>query len=802
MRQAARLPILSWLAGMGVLASSTGVAIEPVPGPVEPRPAASASAPELEAAWKKLVDEARPLRLKRFEEQGDRQITQLAEQHPLEEAQRGALAIAWKKAAAEAIQAWEQSVRRVFLSEDYLKGLVEVDARRVKSMKADWLSKFPAHYTEEPEVGATWVAAIKSVLSPTDFAAWDEARRKSLRDRFEETRKLIEAGRIKAEPQVWIAESIKKALEPIRQQVKGQADWTQKLDRLSQTWAQEYETACVDRAVLWMDACNLTGDTWPRARKNGEYFYRVASNRFLDAWMEALLPTLPEEARIALTQSQKKKEDALSQQREELLQAAVGREGELNETLADRVQQLITSTAQMAGLPNSESLNPHRKALEKIMHREARQRLGEIFADRPPEMLKEYLRHAQSLALSALNEETDDKLKEELLKHLTAEQRQRIEQEQEAFARRMVRIRQQGRVAVLDLAVILTEAQRQALMEVAVETGPDGQPTESEKASKLDENWQPWEFWSEKGPKEALLRVIDAGQQRLWARWLKLIGNENLTPERKIASAPRRYPEDGPRDPAEVEEVLAQFFAGSKEEFLAQERLRTERKLREVTTTLNLDEARLENLQLIARGDAAERAQRRLEQYSGWVNGRLKGVAPISVRRRLEGVGSVSFSNRDTDLSLMELWLEAKLKPEESQALEAAAKAGVERHAGWVADLVLARGGEDLCLTEKQWSELQERLVKVVEEYGPDIQTCFNYRGNGMVWMCSNYYGGIPAAGLDEGWVKSVLSADQMVLWNERLMVRAESYWEGVENYHKQRLAAETKRKSKAPKSP
>lgn len=265
-------------------------------------------APEVEKAWTDRLDEARPLRRAGFEKHLQGIIDRMRKEHALDDAQRAVLAAAAPQVIAEALRHWEQSMRKLFRYRFQKSAKSALNALK-NDYKADWLSNFPAPYRQQPEVLATWAAAVRRVLPEDQFAAWEAAKQRRLERREKETAKLVRAGREKMEPERRLTEALDTLLDPLRAHADGKNKQAFKiLDDAVADLKKDFIAACDARSQLWMDACRPTGTTWPTARKNGYYYSILTPSDWLAPHRERLLAAAPAEARAAYEKEKQARE--------------------------------------------------------------------------------------------------------------------------------------------------------------------------------------------------------------------------------------------------------------------------------------------------------------------------------------------------------------------------------------------------------------------------------------------------------------------------------------------------------------
>jgi hypothetical protein len=253
--------------------------------------------PEVEAAWVKQLDEARPLHVTKRMERLGREVARLQEAYGLTEKESPVLTAAVPGLAEAAVPLWEQSMRRLFRL--YLVGDADrAIAKLTGEYGPEWLAAFPAPYQVETVNSKPWADLVRGVLSGEAYAAWEKARDEEVTRRGEETRALVAAGVEKMEPEKKARAAFEMLLVEMVDAAKD-AEWVKPMRDKIEVWAKQYAKACEERSMRWLDACHLTGSTWPAARKRGYYCSLIPTEEWTGKHEAELMGLMPEAALAA-----------------------------------------------------------------------------------------------------------------------------------------------------------------------------------------------------------------------------------------------------------------------------------------------------------------------------------------------------------------------------------------------------------------------------------------------------------------------------------------------------------------------
>lgn len=345
----------------------------------------------------------------------------------------------------------------------------------------------------------------------------------------------------------------------------------------------------------------------------------------------------------------------------------------------------------------------------------------------------------------------------------------------------MVRIR----VQIVEMAVPLSEQQR-AQVEALAKTLPV-----DDYAKDPFNELRVWRDWQGDALKR-LNDILEDPQERLWAQRVKVWETARYAePSPPQAEAPR-HPGAGPADVAEVEQVISEHLAEGSRQDVTTAMPGLMRRVEEVVRLLELDEVTRSELELAAKGTLQKRVESQRVNMASYVRSQARGATPANVRQRLQGIGRISFSNRNNEKSLLEQSLDDRLSETQKEKLLEHEEAVRQRLDQCVIGLIMARLERPLLLSEEQGAALEKQLQEVMVTYGPDMERTFASWGDRAPWFLQSYYLMVPCFGVEEKVLKELFNERQLTSWQAQAERSGAHYWQEIQRAHEARKQSKT----------
>jgi len=201
-------------------------------------------------------------------------------------------------------------------------------------------------------------------------------------------------------------------------------------------------------------------------------------------------------------------------------------------------------------------------------------------------------------------------------------------------------------------------------------------------------------------------------------------------------------------------------------------------------------------LKTAAKGAAEEVVNQWDATFSSFLLKRIKGATPKTIFQQLAAASNQG-GRLDSPLN-SPVWketLRVSLDDAQLKAWEEAALARENRQRDAVADLVTVFIEGHVGLEPDQTEIFREKVITSINTYGPDLERFFSSRNS--KWYLQYFGMGIAVMGIPENELRSMLSEDQIDIWEFKLRNVAANNWPRVLQYHRQRMEKEQQEKDK-----
>ena len=343
----------------------------------------------------------------------------------------------------------------------------------------------------------------------------------------------------------------------------------------------------------------------------------------------------------------------------------------------------------------------------------------------------------------------------------------------------------------LDKRIGFTVSQRERILPLAIKPARNlikvntDEDDDDESSIEGLSNWnlqqQNFSVAALKMPEPDVRAILDDVQWKRWEDYCKNktggIGQRRIAVQREIKDG-----DDADMD-ARINEHMHKIAVEQEQHLFKSMLVRVE----DATRIAALKPDAVDQLTLAARG-AVERTmdtwRSALEEY---VRNNLNGARAGDLRERIANMGNLGENvNRDKNPQEQPLWLDAikaVLTTEQNETWQKELEARSAYRERATAALALSELDRRRRLTSEQVSRLEPIVVQIVKDYAPDIT---RYLSND--WQLRSYYLLVPLTGIAEADMKSILTPAQWKLVQERDLAQIHSYWEGIKNYHDQRV--------------
>ncbi|MBK8093200.1 MAG: hypothetical protein IPK32_14740 [Verrucomicrobiaceae bacterium] len=203
--------------------------------------------------------------------------------------------------------------------------------------------------------------------------------------------------------------------------------------------------------------------------------------------------------------------------------------------------------------------------------------------------------------------------------------------------------------------------------------------------------------------------------------------------------------------------------------------------------TLTLPAEKTARLRTAAKGAVEADMREWRVSVESWVRSAVQRATPENVRQTLASMERSSFGGRQTGgPEKQEIWqrtLSSLLSESERTHWT---RVQTEREAARLTALASMTTQEldrRRRLSATQHEKVTQLVTAVLKDYLPDIERYMSHS-----WYLQYYYSLLPLAGVKDADLKAILTERQWKAVEDRDLPDAEQYWEGIENYHKQRL--------------
>jgi hypothetical protein len=344
-------------------------------------------APEVEEAWGKRMEEARPLRVKRDTEKVMVVVEELREEYGLDEQVIGELKEVVPGVVDEGLKYWERFLRKRYRPS--LQGEAEEGLKVLRRLSGDVAKFFSSHvvtFYQRPEEMEGFVAGVRQALGGEKFEKWNRRRLSVAEERRKKAAVWVEAGVRERDPAKLYAEGFKETLDEMCSFMDEKAEGYHSMVKQVEKWSEEYVLACRQWSMLTLDSWTTEGPGWGKAEKSGSFLSLPPRTWTQMAQRSQLLAMMPAEAKVA--------HERLVKEREEWMKGVVVRARVMivEQMVALDAGQLKAVRALAEALPieagepllNPESDPEHWKVWKGA---EGARRLNEILDDRQERMV-------------------------------------------------------------------------------------------------------------------------------------------------------------------------------------------------------------------------------------------------------------------------------------------------------------------------------------------------------------------------------------------------------------------------------
>ncbi len=259
---------------------------------------------EVEAAWQQAVKKARPKILEHFHEQANQLVKTSVEDYALTEEQKTILERTAPELARASARHMEEALRQGLEiestdSQSLLRNLQNNDL-------AAGLQHVTAPYSKRPEMLDDWAEALRQVLPPEDFAAWEKDKIQRLEERQRKTREFIQSGLEKTDPAGQLEKQLTSILNDLRFEKLNQAGQKQ-VRQLADTWKNDLAAEGERRTLVMLDMATdeTLSSYWQQLENHGGFLILPPLPFWLENRFPELLEILPPANRALLEEQRR-----------------------------------------------------------------------------------------------------------------------------------------------------------------------------------------------------------------------------------------------------------------------------------------------------------------------------------------------------------------------------------------------------------------------------------------------------------------------------------------------------------------
>jgi DNA-binding phage protein len=692
----------------------------------------------------------------------------------LSDEEKKALQQPMQRAVQTAVKNWKPQA--VVAMRTYLSRTSETAARRhVSQWKPEQAGlNEPVEDWTPPQDDAGWIAALKQTLGEDRFKRWEEADAKERKKTDEEIHKYLE--RWVRESRGPMNEDLQAKIEQMKTKLALPEERVAALKKTAESLLDQITDVERKRAAAMLRT--LT----PESRQNitgRSYFYvrfdRPRGEAWEKRWQEAVAKVLPA-AMIA-----------------EWSKTSAEERGKAESELADMIKPseiYLRQQMEMALITEIDSITS-----ELGLEKERQDRLKKLSDEAVEESLKlarkQWLQQARNYSAAerqrmrantyfGLNEEQQAMnlpfWKDGVKRILSEAERTRMSTENDQREKRALAALAAACLAEMDRVLMLNDDQRTKL-----------EPLLTDMMKPLMEQRR-GQYWSHspqqlfqaagKLKQEQVSALLDEAQQKHWKDLVSTTGSSSA----RVAIQPGGTSPEVPDMEAAISAHLYKMFVAERKKVLAVMMPHVE----EAKRVLALPDDAVSKLTTAAKGAVEESLQYWRQNTERYVRQNIQAATAKNILQALAGTERVNFSRNDGGPQEMEIWknaLQQTLDKAQLGKLEKAAQARRDHRLKAMAAMTISELDRRRRLTGEQCAKLEPLVRKVLTEYQPDIE-----RYMSGAWFLQYYYALVPVAGVPEKEMQAILPASQWKLCKERDLPDAMQYWEGIENYHKNRL--------------
>jgi len=496
-----------------------------------------------------------------------------------------------------------------------------------------------------------------------------------------------------------------------------------------------------------------------------------------EAWTKALKQVLTAAQLDAWTQAQAKQKAEVEKQVSSIIK---------NGEVRIRDQETHQITSECKSLESTLNLPKDRSAQIEAFGKSAvdqtieawRKDEEKMLLAMNPNQLRQLTNNGWYMGVNPAEEPTKQAVWKDGLAHLlTADEKTRLQADQDARHARRQHIMGLVMVMLLDEKLALTQAQRQKLEPIANRLIKDNPQLYPEGTGSLYLSLSTNIFYnttSNASPAE-LKPILDAIQLKRWQDLPKADFSPDNTDDN--AATPQGM------EPEDVERIISSYFYEKAED----ERKRTLEenmlKAEDIIRVAGLNPEEAERLQAAACGVTEQNLVSWRWFIEQQIRSQLQDVTPQNVRQRLDGLQNFFFQRSSGSSNQQTIWdetVQTELTPRQQDAWKKETAARDDYRVNAIAQVVLSDFDRQVHLSDEQWTKLLPLITGVLKDYGPSFTQFFSSMAN-TPWYLAGYYTLIPMAGIEDQDLKSIITKDQMDEWTgSQQFANSTNLWQTV----------------------
>lgn len=753
---------------------------------------------KIEKELKTIADTMEPLRRKDIEEHMQEVIDEVLQAAAItDEAKKKSIEAAAKTAVEDTMKPWKKAV-----TETNRIRLPTAETNRALGLMKNWnldgiaVSRLVLG-CKLPDEQPSWSAALKSLLTPDQFAKWEKVAKDRWKKRDDEVAKLLKG---------WDENQREGSVMMMEQRVTALAR-EMKLDKERQSKLREAAVAIVESVCkaeydhaaecLRFEVPKRRAETSARGRGTFNGYYMDLYPFDQPEWQKAIESICTAEEIAAWKKHEAEEMAKFAEKVPALVKPAIEQMKPMwRAGLEMETGNLVTALnlPQERAKALEPAVNAALERVEKTYERLAKEQLERMDAASRDRVVKQG-RFYVGIDDNDLPQNDPD-FRAALEKALSPEEKKRLEAaNDERKARRMSALAR-IMIAEMDKKVAFTIQQREKLQPIAERVVKGVEDLSPAYRSRYNYEFDPGKFFAAaSSAKDAELKAVLDPQQIV--HWREACESSKTDPRynRRVytppsAAEPKPKGPERPKEPEEVENQLSDHLtkrtANERKRLLAEMLLKAEDAVRVVS--LKAEGSAL--LQTAARGAVERMLGQWKSNTESNVRSNLQGVTPGSIKQRLAGMEDYYYYNRGDGTApeknkLWQLMVDRALNEEQRKAWKVETDARKEFADRAAVGAVMAEFDRRTSLTAEQWQKLEPLVVGIVKEYSVDIEEYFS---NNTPWYLETYSCLIPFAGVPEKDMKAILSKPQIERWEGEDSGSARSYWENLQQNHKNRV--------------